>query len=247
MKSRPLLCSLSLALLAATCGCDAPLWVRHAPKRPGPEASANTSQAWTPERISKDPTGYLAFADKEVVRQIQEREKRIAQIALSRTSVTERADKLRQDIRDASNIEKRLQAAATRADEDETWPITFATRKLDRERALAIIDASKRFIQSRSPLANDYEQALAKIDNAEKGLRSDIAELNQLREKMALDLERVRLNQGIAEVAELRTSVEAISGFARSLADTTDNPLEDLATKTRPLAAEAELESLLSK
>jgi hypothetical protein len=71
--------------------------------------------------------------------------------------------------------------------------------------------------------------------------------LSRLREKLALDMERVRLNQGISEVAELRKSVDALSGFATSLADTTDNPLDDLAAKARPLSAEAELESLLGK
>lgn len=233
------------ALIAAGCGRVRPqLPTRPPAAKPAP---AETAQSWTPERITRDPAGYLKFADAEVVRQIAEREARIGRIESSRKTVGERADQLRQDVRDAASVEKRLRAAAARADEDDAWPITFAGRKLERAKAASIVEASRRFVESRTPLARDYEQALAKIDGAEQALRSDIAELGRLREKLALDLERVRLNQGIAEVAELRKNVDALSGFATSLADTTDNPLEDLAAKTRPLAAEAELESLLGK
>jgi hypothetical protein len=247
MKSRTLACSLLLASLVAAVGCDAPLWRRIAPQPTKATPPVDTAQAWTPEQISKDPAGYLKFADAEIVRQRSEREARIEKIEASSKMIAERSEKLRQDIRDASNIQKRLQAAVLRADEDEAWPITFAGRKLDRAKAVAIADASQRFVTSRASLSSDYEQALLKIDAMEQSMRSDLVELSRLREKLALDMERVRLNQGISEVAELRKSVDALSGFATSLADTTDNPLDDLAAKARPLSAEAELESLLGK
>ncbi len=208
-----------------------------------PDAAAS----WTPERITKDPGGYLKFADAEIVRQIAERENRIKQIQASHTSVSERADKLKQSIRDAENIQKRMRTAIERGDDEQAWPITFAGQRFERVRAVAILEASQRFVTSRTPLANDYDQALAKIDTAAQSIRSEILELGRLREKLALDMERVRLNQGIAEMTELRKSVDALSGFATSLADTTDNPLDELAEKARPLAAEAELETLLGK
>ena len=238
--------AVAAAFLAAGCGrvLPPPAAKQAAPEKKRPVEAA---QAWTPERITRDPAGYLTYADGEIVRQIAERESRIGKIESSRKTVGEKAERLRQDIRDAANIQKRLQASAARADEDEAWPITFAGRKLERARAVSIAEASQRFVQSRTPLAQEYERALAKIDALEQSLRSDISELGRLREKLALDMERVRLNEGIAEVAELRKSVEALSGFASSLADTTDNPLEDLAAKARPLAAEAELETLLGK
>ena len=233
------------AFLVAGCG---RVWPGPDVKKPEvKKAPAVAAQAWTPERITQDPGGYLTFADAEIVRQSAEREARIGKIEGSRKMIGERSEKLRQDIRDAANIEKRLRTAVARADEDEAWPVTFAGRKLERAKAVAIAEASQRFVQSRTPLASDYEQALVKVDAMEQSLRSDLSELARLREKLALDMERVRLNQGIAEVAELRKSVDALSGFATSLADTTDNPLDDLAAKARPLAAEAELESLLGK
>lgn len=234
---------LLLATMAAGCG---PL----APRVPPPGAPATPPpavQAWTPERIGRDPGGYLTFADAEIVRQIAEREQRIAAIDRSRQTLGERAANIQRDLRDAANIRRRLQAAIARADADDAWPTSFAGRKLERPQALAIADSSERFVQSREPLGRAYAQAMEKIDATAQSLRSDISELGRLREKLALDMERVRLNQGIAEVAELRKSVDALSGFATSLADTTDNPLEELAAKARPLAAETELESLLGK
>lgn len=246
--NRQLVAALALAAALWAAGCE-----RLLPQPPAPRPAAakpppaEAAQAWTPERITRDPSGYLAFADGEVVRQITERESRIGKIEASRRTVGEKADRLRQDIRDAANIQKRLQAAIARADEDEAWPIAFAGRKLERAKAASIAAASQRFVQSRTPLAQEYDVALAKIDALEQSLKSDISELGRLREKLALDMERVRLNQGIAEVAELRQSVDALTGFASSLAETTDNPLEDLAAKARPLAAEAELENLLGK
>jgi hypothetical protein len=235
------------AALAAGCERLSPPPKEGRPPARQPPAAEAAEKAWTPERITQDPGGYLTYADAEIVRQISEREMRIGKIEASRQAIDARSEKLRQDLRDAANIQKRLQAAAARADEDDAWPITFAGRKFERAKALSAAEASQRFVQSRTPLANEYEQALAKIDATGQSLRSDISELGRLREKLALDMERVRLNQGIAEVAELRKSVEALSGFATSLADTTDNPLEDLASKSRPLAAEAELETLLGK
>ena len=234
-----------LAVLAAGCGRVLP---RPEVQKPEPKkAPAAAAQAWTPESITQNPGGYLTFADAEIVRQIAEREARIGKIDAARAGIGERAERLRQGIRDAANIEKRLRMALERADEDQAWPITFAGRKFERAKAVALLDASQRFVQSRTPLAAEYEQALTKIDSTAQALSSDILELGRLREKLALDMERVRLNQGIAEVAELRKSVDALSGFATSLADTTDNPLEDLAAKARPLAAEADLETLLGK
>jgi len=244
MKRRVIPVLLAVSLGAAGCGRLSP---QPKDNEPAAAKAPTAATAWTPERITQDPGGYLTYADAEIVRQIGEREARIGKIEGSRRVIGERADKLRQDLRDAANIQKRLQAAVTRADEDDAWPITFAGRKFERAKAVSTAEASQRFVQSRSPLASEYEQALAKIDATEQALRSDISELGRLREKLALDQERVRLNQGIAEVAELRKSVEALSGFATSLADTTDSPLEDLAAKARPLAAETELETLLGK
>ncbi len=245
MKTRNTYLWVLVAVIAAGCG-----RLKLTPDLKKPEVKkepAAAAQAWTPERITQNPGGYLTFADAEIVRQIAEREARIGKIEASCAGIGERAEKLRQGIRDAANIEKRLRTAVERADEDQAWPVTFAGRKFEREKAVALLDASQRFVQNRTPLANEYEQALTKIDATAQSLRSDILELGRLREKLALDMERVRLNQGIAEVAELRKSVDALSGFATSLADTTDNPLEDLAAKARPLAAEADLETLLGK
>jgi len=228
---------LGVVALFVAAGCGR-VWPLPEAKRPEPQkAPVTTALAWTPERITQNPGGYLTFADAEIVRQIAERETRIGKIDVARGGIGERADKLRQEIRDAANIEKRLRAAVERADEDQTWPTPFAGRRFARDQAVALLDASRRFVQSRTPLAAEYEQALTKIDATAQALRSDILELGRLREKLALDMERVRLNQGIAEVAELRKSVDALSGFATSLADTTDNPLEGLAAKARPLAA----------
>lgn len=215
--------------------------------RPPAREPAAAAPVWTPEAISQNPTGYLAYADAEVVRQISEREARRVKIAESRATVGARADALRQSIRDAANIRKRIATAIGRADDEGAWPIVFAGRRLTRDEATAITVASERFVQTREPLATEYDQALVRIDATDQALRGDIVELGRLREKLALDLERVRLNQGIAEVAELRQNLDALSGFASALAATTDNPLEDLAAQARPPAAEAELEALLGK
>ncbi len=232
---------IGIACCLFTAGCP-----RSKPPRPVAKP-AEPAAAWTPERITQDPGGYLTFADSEIVRQIAEREARIKQIEASSISVGERADKLKQSIADAANIQKRLKVAIERGDDEQSWPIQFAGQRFERSRATAVLDASNRFVTSRTPLADEYDRALAKIGSTADSIRSDILELGRLREKLALDMERVRLNQGIAEMADLRKSVDTLSAFAVSLADTTDNPLEDLTEKARPLAAEAELEALLKK
>jgi hypothetical protein len=67
-------------------------------------------------------------------------------------------------------------------------------------------------------------------------LRADLAGLAQMREKLALDLERVRLNQGLAELSELRQTEAKLANFSATLAGLTDDPLAGAPPPTCPMS-----------
>lgn len=208
-----------LFLLAG--GCGKPLL--KAPAAPAPPAESDA--AWTPERIAANPDGYLQYADNRIRQQVAGREQRLAELDRRRAEIDRKSSDLLQRVADAQNIQTRLAAAIQRAEDEDRWPLKFAGHTFSREKASAVLAATASYQKEREPLAGAYRDALQKIESAQRTLRNDLAGLAQMREKLALDLERVRLNQGLAELSELRQTEAKLANFSATLAGLTDDPL----------------------
>lgn len=88
-------------------------------------------------------------------------------------------------------------------------------------------------------------QALTRLQIAHSEMYRDIDHLKRLREKLALDLERVRLNQGIEEVGVLRQTEQEIAGFAGALGQMADDAaVLNLPSEDR-ISPSADLEKLI--
>lgn len=208
-----------LFLLAS--GCGKPLLKAPAPPAPPAESDA----AWTPERIAGNPDGYLQYADNRIRQQVAGREQRLAELDRRRAEIDRKSSDLLQRVADAQNIQTRLAAAIQRAEDEDRWPLKFAGHTFSREKASAVLAATAAYQKEREPLAGAYRDALQKIESAQRSLRADLAGLTQMHEKLALDLERVRLNQGLAELSELRQTEAKLANFSATLAGLTDDPL----------------------
>jgi hypothetical protein len=97
-------------------------------------------------------------------------------------------------------------------------------------------------------MAKAYEQALAKLGGAERALQADVEQLRRLREKLALDLERIRITQGVEELAALRQTESAISGFSKALTDMAEeSSITSAALSQGDLPAPVDVDSFLKK
>ena len=189
---------------------------------PAPAPSAPPPREWTAEEIAGDPAGYMKWADREVVRQIADREQRQVRInaRLSETQLKQR--QFAENLSEISNLNQRMRQAVQRAEDEDRWPLVLGGESFAQARAKAVIEQTRRYVEDRSPMSTAYGQAVAKLEDASRTLARDIEQLRRLREKLALDLERIRLSQGVDELAELRKTETEIAGFSRALAQMAD-------------------------
>lgn len=191
-------------------------------------AGADTAETWSPERIAADPDGYLRYADGRMQQQVAQRERSLRQLESRRAEIERKSKELLQRVEEARNLARRLDAAVQRADDEDRWPMVFAGRTFARDKAQALLGAVRDFEKQREPLAAAYRTALQRVAQNERAIRDDLANLAQTREKLALNLERVRLNQGMAELAELRQTEAKLAGLGTTLAGLDDDPLAGL-------------------
>jgi hypothetical protein len=204
-----------LALTLAACGGDDPV----------PAAGGTTSttkqplpaRTWTSQEIAADPEGYLAWADNQVAVQIKARQEFLAKLSERQVQVRNRQKSAGADLTELENFLTRLTTAVKRAEDEDRWPVQVGAKKYERARAQELMATLPKQIELRKPLANDYEAALKAMDTKAAKVEGEIADLGRLREKLALDLERVRLKLGVGELEKLNTSAAEIEHFAKIL------------------------------
>jgi hypothetical protein len=174
--------------------------------------------AWTAEEISKDPAGYLRWSDQQVADHIASNEQRLGALQKSREQFAGKRDLLLENIQDVENIRRRLDDAVTRADDEDRWPVRMGDRAFTREKAQAILKQTQQYVDERRPTATKYDQFLKKLDDTSAAVRAENSRLAELREKIALDLEQVKLNQGNAEVDKLRAAESQLRQMSSAVA-----------------------------
>ncbi len=167
--------------------------------------------------MAKDPEGYLRWADQQIQGQIRQRDELVGKLEERRKQIKVRQVEVGAELKEFENFKERLATAVRRAEDEDRWPVVVGSNKFDRAKAKSLLEDLGRQIEQRTPLAKDYEAAIAKMDGRATSLRGDLTALNQLREKIALDLERVRLNQGVAELEKLSRTADEIAHFSRIL------------------------------
>lgn len=238
--------SFVLCLFLAACSEEQKSVIKSKVAKVVPEAQKKAEQpdgGWSPEKIAADPAGYLQYANGKVATQIQGRKTKLAQLAQRKADVEARAGALTQKVADAENIIKRMKTAMQRADDENNWPVKMAGRSFEQAKAEGVIKSLEQFIADRQSLVAAYTDAMNRINGAVNTMTADIENLTRMREKMGLDLERVRLNQNIAEIGDLHKTETELSAFAKTLADMSDDSslvnLGSLARTNETLSAES--------
>jgi len=225
---------LVVALLPVCMGCRP----QTPPAPPGP-------RTWTSEQIAADPVGYLEDQDRQVERQIEERRNRLEQVSQRRAQIDEKRQRLAQNMSEIRNVHDRLAAAVRRADDEDRWPARMGGRAFTREKARAILAGTEQYLQDREPLARAYEETLEKLARMESQMIRESQDLARLRERIALDIERIRLNQGIAELGELRKAETELASFSKMLGAMDENVLDTATVAAREEPVRIDVEKLL--
>jgi hypothetical protein len=201
------------------------------PSGTGRGATPPAEKTWGPDEMAKDPEGYLAWADKKIQGQVEQREQMLATIATRRTAVKARQQEKGADLQEWEDFLKRLETAVRRAQDEDRWPVQVGGRRFEKERALQLLQEVPAQVEKRRPLAEEYAKLLQQMDLRERALQDELERLKTLRERIALDVERVRLGRGAEELKDLGKSAEEIEHFAKILGSMNDIPDEVPAEK----------------
>jgi hypothetical protein len=222
---------------------NAPGTAQNATTSDHPKPPTNPKKDWSAEEIAADPEGYLVHSSQQVQEQIAARENRLEIISSRRAELSKKRDDLMTKMDEVANFRKRLEAAYNRAADEDRWPVRMAGRTFDRDRVQAILAETQQWLDDRKPLADAYKTSFGKMDESQAALRSDIRSLNQLRERMVLDIERVKLNQGNAELDQLRKNESQLASMSQTLTQMSDEQTPQLSNTTK--TANVDIDALL--
>jgi hypothetical protein len=169
---------------------------------------------WSTDEIASDPEGYLKWADANIAKQIAQRQEMLKNIAERSVQISKRRDEVVGDLSEVETFYQRLDAAVKRAQAEGRWPVQVGSKKFDQAKAEALLAELPKQIELRKPLATDYDEALKAMTARKAGLESDLVSLGHLREKIALDAERIKLNKGVEELSKLSRTSQEISSMA---------------------------------
>ncbi len=210
---------------------------------PNDKPPASQKKDWSADEIAGDPEGYLVYSGQQVQEQIAAREKRLGQISSRRAELSKKRDELTTKMAEVSNFRARLETAYRRAADEDRWPVRMAGRTFERDRVQAILAETKLWLDDRRPLADAYATSFRKMDESTQALRSDIRSLGQLRERIALDIERVKLNLGNAELDQLRKNESQLASMSQTLAQMSDEQTPVLSNTSR--TANVDIDAIL--
>ncbi|HYC76085.1 MAG TPA: hypothetical protein VEI02_00525, partial [Planctomycetota bacterium] len=148
------------------------------------------------------------------------------------------------DVDGCLNVSKRMEVAIRRADDEDRWPLVMGQRTYDRARAEEIVQGCTRLVEQRKPFLQIYDDALARLDQASNAIKRELAELKNLREQVALDLERVRLTKTVGDLAQLQRTENEIAHYSRILTSAVEETATTL-PKAGDVPAPVDAESLL--
>ena len=235
-------CVLASLVVAVIGGCGDESGRAPAGRAPVKPVMAPPKTNWTSDEMAADPEGYLQWADQNLAAQIETRRQRIATVTQRVGELEARRTGFGTNLDDVRNIEKRLADALRKAEEEDRLPVRMGGRTFERDKAKAILVELNRLLGERSPLQQTYEDGLARLRQVEAGLAADMTRLTALRDKLAIDLEQVRVSHGVAELEQLRTTEAEISHYAKILGSIAEETAGALPAAPPPVDLEKLLE-----
>lgn len=218
----------ALALALASAGCDRGKKGNQGPG--GPQGanqgkpSSDDKAKWTPEEISADPAGYLQWYDKRLAREVAAWEATLKGLDAKRQQFAEKAALVQSNVADVENLLVEARKAFKRADDNDRWPTTFAGREFDRAKLEALIKRLPAYVDQERPRHQRYTDFLAQIDRKRAEIRAQIDNARDARERVVLDVERIKLNQSTADLASAQQAQDQLVRMSDSLRQMSEDP-----------------------
>jgi len=229
------------AFALSACGEEAAPQPR-APRDGAPAGGPAAKSEWTADEMAADPEGYLSWADAQLAAQIDLRQEQIGSVGARREELARRKAGFSTNYDDLVNVENRLATALRRADEEDRLPVRMGGRTFERAKAVAILAQIRRHLEERSPLMRTYDDGLAKLDQIAAALRGDVERLTALRDRLAVDLEQVRVSHGVAALEKLRSTEAEIAHYSKILASLAEDAAGALPSAPAPVDLDKLLE-----
>lgn len=209
-------------VVMSVCGCDTRKPAPPPPQRvdPGPQGGGlppEKGEAWSPERIAKDPDGYCVYARELLASQLKSIREREAEAVEKQAELVARKADFDSNLDDVSNLLKRARRAYEKASDESQWPAKFSGRSFAESDLKKLIVSTARYVEARSRLKDQYSASLKKLDDRVAKLRQSVDQLKDQEERLGLEHERLKLAKDDIDDKDLSQLAFDIAGTMENL------------------------------
>ncbi len=202
------------------------------------QATARDLSEWTPENIAADPVGYLDFCETETKKTQTKLEASRISVAQRRAQLVGMKEKHETTLTNGSKALEELKTAYRAAETAGQWPLSWAGRSLDQEKAKLQIVELHREVQSKKGL-------IEKVDNGLKSLDAQVSKLQQAKATCEKQLAEIQTSREMLKVEEITQDLtEQLIDMKGVLASTTALIVDE---DTGPLGLEEAAETVASQ
>lgn len=200
-------------------GCDTlkPPPQKMVPKPPAGGLLPEKEEAWSPERIAKDPDGYCVYARELLAAQLKSTKDREEEAVEKFVELVAKKEEFDSNLEDVSNLLKRARRAYEKALDESQWPAKFSGRSFAESDLKKLIVSTARYVEARTRLKDQYSDSLKKLDDRVAKLRQSVDQLKDQEERLDLEHERLKLAKEDIDDKDLSQLAFDIAGTMENL------------------------------
>lgn len=219
LHSRSILLFVSSCIAMSASSCDTP---KPPPQKMGPKPPAvvlltEKEEAWSPERIAKDPDGYCVYARGLLAAQLKSTKDREAEAVERYEELVSKKEEFDSNLEDVSNLLKRARRAYEKSLDEFQWPAKFSGRSFAELDLKKLIVSTARYVEARTRLKDQYSASLKKLDDRVAKLRQSVDQLKDQEERLDLEHERLKLAKEDIDDKDLSQLAFDIAGTMENL------------------------------
>lgn len=182
---------------------------------------------WTPENIQKDPVNYLTWALGKTKSSVSQLKTSELSLTMKRNKTTQKSDALSAQIKDGG---EKLSKAKKLYKSTETWPLQINGNDITQEQLKNKILEAHNSLENKKKLAKSHTKTNSIIKRKLTEVKNRILEAEQMKDKIATDLEIAKTNKAVAGITDIGSELNAIIATSDALsgASTDDMSLDDL-------------------
>lgn len=162
---------------------------------------------WSPERIQKDPVGYLTHALAEVQKARDQMEANYISLSKNQREYARLKEQLLLEQQAAKKLLENGKTAYRDATQANAWPATFERRKVSEADLKSFILKTARLEASKGKMAEKYGELLLTLESCIKRTKSKLDETETARDEVNTNLEYAKANSSINNIGQLLKTV----------------------------------------